>query len=210
MTINELITSLGIADDAKEEAAAAVRSFLDGAYVPKARFNEVNEEKKTLQTALAARDKQFETLKKASGDKEKLEDTIKKLQDENKAAKAQYETDMKNLRISSALKLKLAGTAQDIDIVAGLIDKTKITVSEDGTVTGLDEQINPLKESKPFLFKSANDRQFYTPNNGKSTINNPFTKEHFNLTEQGRMLRNNPEQAKAMALAAGVNIGGIN
>ena len=50
----------------------------------------------------------------------------------------------------------------------------------------------------------------YKPNNGNSPVNNPFTKEHFNLTEQGKLFRTNPQQARAMAQAAGVTIGGIN
>ena len=35
---------------------------------------------------------------------------------------------------------------------------------------------------------------------------NPFAKETYNLTKQGELLRTNPEQAKAMAAAAGVAI----
>ena len=35
---------------------------------------------------------------------------------------------------------------------------------------------------------------------------NPFAKETFNLTKQGELLKSNPEQAKAMAAAAGVTI----
>ena len=63
---------------------------------------------------------------------------------------------MKNLRIDSAVKLKLSGTAQDVDIVASLIDKTKLIVSDDGTVTGLDEQINPLKHLSLSYLKMLN------------------------------------------------------
>lgn len=35
---------------------------------------------------------------------------------------------------------------------------------------------------------------------------NPFVKESFNLTEQGKLLKENPDQAKALAAEAGVNI----
>lgn len=97
-----------------------------------------------------------------------------------------------------------------MDIVASLIDKTKLIVSDDGTVAGLDEQINPLKQSKPFLFKETNPNQQYEPSTGGNPVNNPFTKEHFNLTEQGKLLREHPKQARALAQAAGITIGGTN
>lgn len=36
-----------------------------------------------------------------------------------------------------------------------------------------------------------------------NTVKNPWSKEHFNLTEQGRLLRENPELAKQLMAAAG-------
>lgn len=208
MTIVEYIASLNLADDAKKKAIEGLKNFLKDNYVEKAKFDEATTAKSNLETQIKERDKQLETLKKTDGDKEKLESTIKQLQEENKSSKTKYEQDLKNLRIDSAVKLKLTNTAQDVDIVASLIDKTKLIVGDDGSVTGLDEQINPLKQSKPFLFKS--DKQRYEPKDGGNPINNPFSKEHFNLTEQGKLFRENPEQARALAQAAGVNIGGIN
>lgn len=208
MNIEEFITSLNLESDNKKKAIEGLKNFLKDNYVEKAKFDEAATAKSNLETQIKERDKQLETLKKTAGDKEKLEATIKQLQEDNKSAKTKYETDLKNLRIDSAVKLKLSGTAQDVDIVASLIDKTKLIVSDDSTVTGLDEQINPLKQSKPFLFKS--DKQRYEPKDGGNPINNPFSKEHFNLTEQGKLFRENPEQARALAQAAGVNIGGIN
>lgn len=212
MTIEEYIASLNLSDEAKKKATEGLKNFLKDNYVEKAKlkakFDEATTAKSNLETQIKERDKQLETLKKTAGDKEKLESTIKQLQEENKSSKIKYEQDLKKLRIDSAVKLKLTNTAQDVDIVASLIDKTKLIVGDDGSVTGLDEQINPLKQSKPFLFKS--DKQRYEPKDGGNPINNPFSKEHFNLTEQGKLFRENPQQARALAQAAGVNIGGIN
>lgn len=208
MIIEEYIALLNLDGEAKKKATESLKNLLKDSYVEKTKFDEAAAAKSNLETQIKERDKQLDTLKKTAGDKEKLEATIKQLQEDNKSAKTKYETDLKNLRIDSAVKLKLSGTAQDVDIVAGLIDKTKLIVSDDGTVAGLDEQINPLKQSKPFLFK--NDKQSYEPKVGGNPINNPFSKEHFNLTEQGKLFRENPQQARALAQAAGVNIGGIN
>lgn len=212
MNVEEYIASLNLDGEAKKKATEGLKNFLKDNYVEKAKFDEAATAKSNLETQIKERDRQLETLKKTAGDKEKLEATIKQLQEENKSAKTKYETDLKNLRIDSAVKLKLSGTAQDVDIVASLIDKNKLIVSDDGTVTGLDEQINPLKTSKPFLFKETKSKGgSYDPAGGAggNTVN-PFSKEHFNLTEQGKLFRENPQQAIALAQAAGVNIGGIN
>lgn len=213
MNVEEYIASLNLDGEAKKKATEGLKNFLKDNYVEKAKFDEAATAKSNLEMQIKERDKQLETLKKTAGDKEKLEATIKQLQDENKSAKTKYEMDLKNLRIDSAVKLKLSGTAQDVDIVASLIDKTKLIVSDDGTVTGLDEQINPLKTSKPFLFKDVKlqKNKNYEPagGNGGNTVN-PFKKETFNLTEQGKLFKENPALAKSLAQEAGISIGGIN
>ena len=64
-----------------------------------------------------------------------------------------------------------------------------------------------LKESVPHIFKTGQKQQNYNPPGGTGGSGaNPFAKETFNLTEQGKMFRENPEQAKAMAAAAGITI----
>lgn len=213
MNVEEYIASLNLDGEAKKKATEGLKNFLKDNYVEKAKFDETTTAKSNLEMQIKERDKQLETLKKTAGDKEKLESTIQQLQEENKSSKTKYEQDLKNLRIDSAVKLKLSGTAQDVDIVASLIDKTKLIVSDDGTVTGLDEQINPLKTSKPFLFKDVKlqKNKNYEPagGNGGNTVN-PFKKETFNLTEQGKLFKENPALAKSLAQEAGISIGGIN
>lgn len=208
MTIEELIQKLGIADDKREEASKTLHDYLDGNYVTKSRFNEVNEEKKTLKTTVAERDKQLETLKNSKGDTEALKAQIKQLQTENNQAKEKYEDQMKNLKLTTAIQLAIGDSAQDVGIVSGLFDRDKLILGEDGKVTGLDEQLKALKESKPFLFKAApGNLPKYSPNGGGgNNLKNPFAKETFNMTEQGKLLRENPEQAKAFAAAAGVTL----
>lgn len=207
MNQEELFAELGIAADKKEAAKKALTAFLDGAYVPKSRFNEVNEEKKTLTATVADRDKQLETLKKSTGDLDALKNQIKSLQEANKKAQEEADAKMKELRINDAIKLAIVDKAQDVDIVSSLFDKTKLILGDDGKITGLDEQLKELQKNKAFLFKQAGPNPKYDPKggNGKPSTN-PFAKDTFNLTEQGRLLRENPEQAKAFAQAAGVTI----
>lgn len=208
MTLDELIVALEIAEDKKGEAGNIVKKFLDEAYVPKSRYDNVEEEKKTLQATISERDKQLVELKKNAGDNEDLKKQIRDLQDANKAAKTEYDEKMKDMRLSTAIQIAIAADAQDVGIVSGLFDKSKLILGDDGKVTGLDEQLTALKKDKPFLFKDGKPKgKGYEPNGGGGPLDkNPFAKETFNLTEQGKILRENPEQARALAAAAGITI----
>ena len=208
MTIQELLHKIGVTDDNIESATQHVNEFLDGQYVTKSRFNEVNVEKKTLEEAVKERDKQLKTLKDSEGNVDDLKEQIKKLQADNKAATLKAESDMKALRLSTAIKLAIGDTAQDVDLVANLVDKSKLILSDDGKVTGLDEQIKVLKTEKSFLFKPDGDPKYkYEPKQGEGTPkNNPFSQEHFNLTKQAELFTKDPVKAKQLASEAGVDI----
>lgn len=206
MNIEELLRQLGIAEEQMETAMDHVKNFLDGAYIPKSRFNEVNEKNKDLAAQIADRDKQLTTLKKAVGDNEQLKAQIEELQKANKEQKEAADARFKDLQMDSAIKLALGDSAQDLDIVSGLIKRDAIVLGEDGKVSGLKEQVETLMKEKPFLFKQEKTNP-YQPHGGTGPqVDNPFAKETFNLTKQGQMLRENPEQAREMAAAAGVKI----
>ncbi|MEF3309507.1 phage scaffolding protein [Paenibacillus sp. GYB004] len=151
MTKEEFI-ALGLTEEQAVKAAAASAEELKS-FIPKARFDEVNTAKKAAEDTLKERDKQLETLSKSAGDNKALQDQITQLQTENKAAKEKYESEAKELRLSTAVKLALTGKVHDPDIVAGLLDKTKIEIDDAGSVkAGLDDQIKALQTSKAFLF----------------------------------------------------------
>lgn len=206
MSIAELLTKIGIVKENMEAAEKEIKAFLDGSYVPKARFNEVNEEKKTLQATVSDRDKQLEELKKTSGDTAALNKKIEQLQADNKKAKEDAEAKLKEMQLTNAIKLAIVGKVHDEDIVSGLFDRSKLILSEDGKVTGLEEQLKTIEKNKPFLFKDSKGGG-YEPNAGKgNTGKNPFAKDSFNLTEQGKLFTTNPEEARHLAAEAGVTI----
>ena len=72
-----------------EEQATKVMEGLNGSFVTKARFNEVNTELTTAKNTIKERDTQLETLKKASGDTKALQDQImaEALKEERRAAR---------------------------------------------------------------------------------------------------------------------------
>lgn len=124
-------------------------------YVEKTKFDEVKQAKKQLETDVKDRNTQLENLKKSAGDNATLKQQIEQLQNDNKKKDEEYQAELKDLKLTNAIKLALTDSAQDTDLVAGLIDKSKLILSDDGNVTGLDEQITGLKDTKGFLFKST-------------------------------------------------------
>lgn len=150
----EQFIALGLTDEQATKAAAESATELK-TYIPKHRFDEVNEEVKTLKGTVKENEAALETLKKSTGDAEALKKQIEDLQKDNKTKDEQYQNDLKELKLTNAIKLAIAGKAQDEDLVAGLFDKSKLILGEDGKITGLDEQLKGLQESKKFLFKEV-------------------------------------------------------
>lgn len=125
----------------------------DGNWLPKDKFNEVNEAKKQLETDLKGRDNQLEQLKKDAGDSKELQDKIAELETANKKTSDDYDAKIKDISITTAIeKALVSSNAKFPDLLVGKIDKTKIEVLQDGTVKGLEDQLKPLKESYKDLF----------------------------------------------------------
>ncbi|MGN7478969.1 phage scaffolding protein [Solibacillus silvestris] len=135
----------------EEQADALVNKY--GAMIPKERFDEVNNAKKSLEDQVKTHETQLKELQGKAKGNEELQAEITKLQESQKQAKEQYEQQLKDERMSAALKLSLAGKVHDVDLVAGLLDKATVELDDKGNVTkGLDEQLKSLQESKSFLF----------------------------------------------------------
>lgn len=143
-----------------EEQAKKVMDSLDGNYVTKTRFNEVNEENKTLKKSVSDRDKQLEDLKKSSGDNEELKKQIETLQQENANQKKAHDAEMTQLRLDNAIDAALtAAGAKNIKAVRALIDTSKVKVGEDGKLTGFDDLLSAIQKSDSYLFTEKQQKQ---------------------------------------------------
>ncbi len=149
-----------------EEQATKVMEGLNGSFVTKSRFNEVNTELTNAKNTIKERDTQLETLKKASGDTKALQDQITQLQADNKKKDDDHAAELKKLKISNAVELALssARAKNNIAVKALLADFIgKAELAEDGTVKGLDAEVKKLVEGKEtaFLFDTkAPDKKF--------------------------------------------------
>ena len=123
----------------------------------KEQINNLTGERDGLQKQIDDRDKQLNTLKKSSKDNEELQGQIKQLQDENKQAKQKYQNDLaaktKSFKIEGALR---DAKAKNIKTVLPLIDTEKVSVNDDGTLNGLSEQLDNIKQDNGFLFGEEN------------------------------------------------------
>ncbi|MBS4536815.1 phage scaffolding protein [Clostridium sp. D2Q-14] len=142
-------TKDGVLD--QESLTKAINKEFPKHAVPKDTYNALSETKKKLEKDISDRDEQLEGLKKV--DAEGLKEQIEKLQEENKTAKEKHESEMKDLNLTNAIKLKISGKVHDEDLVAGLFDKEKLILNDDGSITGLDDQYKNISENKPFLLK---------------------------------------------------------
>ena len=147
-------TQLGItiSDELAEKIIEMHKNTLDNNFVPKSRFDEVNEKNKTLTTQLSERDASIADLKKNVDDKaskDKIAELEQKLADKDKEHALQLASEVKKVKIIS----EIAGKVHDNDLVVNLLNLDDITVNENGTIIGLNEQIEGLKQSKGFLFK---------------------------------------------------------
>jgi hypothetical protein len=71
-----------------------------------------------------------------------------------------------------------------------------------GRVLGLNEAVRELKADKSLEHLFEPIRAEYNPVGGDGGGRNPFAKGSINLTEQGKIYKENPAQARAMAAAA--------
>jgi hypothetical protein len=193
---NQVIAKLG------DKHKVAIVS--DGNWIPKDKFNELNDEKKALKESADQLRADLKEMKEKAKGNEALTSQITALETQLQES----ENKIKDVRTAAAIERELLkANAKFPDLLVGKFDKSKVEVLEDGTVRGLEDQLKTIKESYKDLFGET--RVVGTPP-GKGdppnpdTKNNPWKKETLNYTEQGRILKEEPELAKQLKAAAGV------
>ena len=133
-------------------------------------------------------------LKKNNADNEALQTKVKEYEDTIKTLQTNAANDRKEFNLKN--KLKDLGVT-DVDYLIykhGGIDK--FNYDKDGNVIGLEDTIKPYKESISHIFTpKIEGRDPFNNGGGKPPVNNPWSKEHFNLTLQAKILKENPELA---------------
>lgn len=140
-----------------EEQATTIMKMhqdaIDGNFVPKVTFNAERDTVKNLQTQVADRDKQIKELGAFKGTAEELQKKVSELENQNKVDKEKFEADLLQARKDAAIRFEISGSVIDPDDVLPKLDQSKISFKDGKIESGLTEQLETLKESKPHYFK---------------------------------------------------------
>lgn len=188
-----------------KEKQVKLANLAGGGYVGKAKYDGIETEKKNLESQIKTLEGTVKALKDSNKDNEELQKAISGLQEDLKRQKAE------NLKASQtyALKEQLAKAGvSDPDYLIyrhGGVDK--FTFDRENRPVGVDEALKPYRDDAAMshLFKK-DDKPPYNPAGGEPPAANPFKAESYNMTEQAKLFKSNPEQARALAAAAGVSI----
>lgn len=121
----------------------------DDKMIPKHRFDEVNTkltelEKWKADQEAAQRTKEEEDLKKKG--------EFETLANKNKAEADQAKAELQTERVNNAIAREAAKQGiQDLDAATKLIDRSLVKVDKDGQITGIEEAVNGLVTSRPYL-----------------------------------------------------------
>lgn len=192
----EDFTAAGVTEELAQKLAELSAEELKG-YVPKERFNEVNEAKKNAEALVKERDGQIETLKASSGDNEALKKQIEDLQAANKEAADKYDADLKQLRRDNAVENGIVNfKGKNAKAIKALLDYEKIEVLEDGTTKGLTEQLEALAkaEDSSMLFGSSTPNvKGMVPGKGKETPGSGVDTSKMTYSELAAYMAANPD-----------------
>lgn len=150
----EMLLELGITEEQAAKVLEAQAEEQKG-FIPRERFNEVNEAKKSLDAQLKERDKQLKDLQSKAGDNEELKKQIASLQEQNKAAAKEYKASLHKLSLDTAIdKALTAAHARNNKAVRALLDMEGVDLDEDGKLQGVGKQLKKLAEADDtkFLF----------------------------------------------------------
>ncbi|MCM1564917.1 MAG: phage scaffolding protein [Dehalobacter sp.] len=201
--LKDLLKASGVEESKIDGIIESVNKETPKYLIPKDKFNEVNEAKKQAEDSLKERDKQLKDLAEKAKGNEVLEKQIQELQEANKKTKQEYDDKVKQLQFDHTLDAALSDAkVKNIKAIKALLTIDNIKLDGESLI-GLTDQLEALKKSDAYLFDQALGGQ--TPPNyggGSPGVKNPWKKETFNLTDQGKILRENPELAKQLQAAA--------
>lgn len=151
--MKDKLIKLGLSEELAQKVVDNFGDVVDGVYVTKERFNEVNKELKQANETIKERDGQLDKLKNDNESNEDLKKTIQDLQKANKEAKEKADADLAAERKSNAIKMELIGKVHNADITMGQLKLDEIVMDENGKVkSGLKEQLASLKKTDSYLF----------------------------------------------------------
>jgi DNA repair exonuclease SbcCD ATPase subunit len=203
--LKEILKKAGIEEGKLDSTIADINKELPKHFIPKDKYNEVAEAKKKLEADIQERDNQLEQLKNAAGNSEELKAQIEQLQAENQKAAEEWQAKMAQMQLDFAIEKALAAAkAKNAKAVKALLDMEKVKLDGE-QLLGLDDQLKELQKSDAYLFGDSGKVGGGTnPPGAGDPEANPWKKDSWNLTQQGKILREDPAKATRMKAEAGI------
>lgn len=201
--LKEILENATLTEDGKLDVGAVMKSVskeFPKYAVPKKDYNDKVTELKTANETIT-------DLKKDNTDNAELQKKISAYETEISGLKENAENTAKTYALKESLSKAGVLDPDYLIYKAGGLDK--FTFDKENKPVGVDDVVKSYKEdeSMAYLFKESKKPPYNPTGGGKGGgATNPFAKETYNLTEQGKMLKENPEQARALAAEAGVTI----
>lgn len=158
----EMLIEAGVVDkDAIDKIMQAYGAGLENA--KNQVKSELTAENETLKSQLESQKTRLEELTKSNDVNSDAKKALEKLQSEFDQFKVDSDNKLAQINKTNAIALALKDVkAHDSDVLMKLIDIDKIELGEDGRPK-LDEVVNGLRESKPFLFEQEQTQQQAQP-----------------------------------------------
>ena len=203
--MKEILKKAGIEEEKVDGVISDISKELPKYFIPKDKYNEVAEAKKKLEADIQERDNQLEQLKNAAGNSEELKAQIEQLQAENQKAAEEWQAKMAQMQLDFAIEKALAAAkAKNPKAVKALLDMEKVKLDGE-QLLGLDDQLKAIQQSDPYLFgESGKVGSGTNPPGAGNPETNPWKKDSWNLTQQGKILLEDPAKATRMKAEAGI------
>lgn len=194
----EFLKGLGLEDEAIDKIMTEHGKTVNKT---KDELEATTKERDALQTQVKEHAEQLKVLSTKAENSKELQEEIEKLREVNETQKFEF----------SLEKALTKAKARNPIAVKALLKKDELKLDGE-TILGLDAQLKKIVEEEPYLFAVDEDAakgglKGRTPNDppggaAAPLTKNPFAKETFNLTEQGRLLKDDPELYKQLKAQA--------
>ena len=183
----EYLESLGLEKDVIDKVMAAHGKAI-GEYKDQAgKLEQLSTENESLKSQITERDKDLKDLRKNAGDNEELTKKYSELEGKYKADTQQLTKQLSETKLHAALDGALtAAKVRNPRALQGFLDMTKIKLTDDGKLDGLDDQLTAIRKDNAYLFE-GDPKPHYDPAGGGNPAGgdllNIISNPKLNLTE---------------------------
>lgn len=150
----EFLKELGIEDEVINKIMAEHGKSINDFKEKADKYDSLESQIDDYKQQLADRDTQLQELGEKAKGNEELTAQIEELKQQNETAKTEYEQKLQQQAFDHTLENSLSGAkVRNTKAVKALLDMDTIKLDGD-SLKGLDDQLNTIRESDPYLFES--------------------------------------------------------